>query len=163
MREAFGAIRELADRHSDALFFYPVHPNPEVQRAARDVLAGHDSIVLTKPLDYFDLIAALRHAHFALTDSGGIQEEAPTFGTPVLVMRDVTERPEGVRAGIAQLVGTDHDKIVHLGSALLTGTLRQQMTNAANPYGDGRASERIADIVVSHVTGTPRQTSDWDA
>ena len=163
MREAFGAIRELADRHSDALFFYPVHPNPEVQRAAREILAGHDSIVLTKPLDYFDLIAALRHAHFALTDSGGIQEEAPTFGTPVLVMRDVTERPEGVRAGIAQLVGTDHDKIVHLGSALLTGTLRQQMTNAANPYGDGRAAERIADIVVSHVTGTSRQTSDWDA
>ncbi len=163
MREAFGAIRELADRHSDTLFFYPVHPNPEVQRAAREVLAGHDSIVLTKPLEYFDLIAALRHADFALTDSGGIQEEAPTFGTPVLVMRDVTERPEGVRAGIAQLVGTDHDKIVHLGSALLTGTLRQQMTNATNPYGDGRASERIADIVVSHVTGTPRQTSDWDA
>jgi UDP-N-acetylglucosamine 2-epimerase (non-hydrolysing) len=163
MREAFGAIRELADRHSDALFFYPVHPNPEVQRAAREILAGHDSIVLTKPLEYFDLIAALRHAHFALTDSGGIQEEAPTFGTPVLVMRDVTERPEGVRAGIAQLVGTDHDKIVHLGSALLTGSLRRQMTNAANPYGDGRASERIADIVVSHVTGTPRHTSDWDA
>ena len=82
MLEAFQAIRELAERHSDALFFYPVHPNPEVQRAARDILAGHDSIVLTKPLDYFDLVAALKHARFALTDSGGIQEEAPTFGTP---------------------------------------------------------------------------------
>ena len=162
MREAFGAIRELADRHTDALFFYPVHPNPEVQRAARDVLAGHESIVLTRPLDYFDLVAALKHASFALTDSGGIQEEAPTFGTPVLVMREVTERPEGVRAGIAQLVGTDHDKIVHLGSALLTGNLRQQMTNAANPYGDGRAAERIADIVVQQLTGTARRTTDWD-
>lgn len=162
MREAFGAIRELADRHTDALFFYPVHPNPEVQRAARDILAGHESIVLTRPLDYFDLVAALKHASFALTDSGGIQEEAPTFGTPVLVMREVTERPEGVRAGIAQLVGTDHDKIVHLGSALLTGNLRQQMTNAANPYGDGRAAERIADIIVQHLTGTARRTTDWD-
>ena len=161
MREAFGAIRELADRHTDAIFFYPVHPNPEVQRAAREVLAGHESIVLTKPLGYFDLLAALRHATFALTDSGGIQEEAPTFGTPVLVMREVTERPEGVRAGIAQLVGTDHDKIVHLGSALLTGSLRQQMANAVNPYGDGRAAERIADIVVSELTGAPRATTDW--
>jgi UDP-N-acetylglucosamine 2-epimerase (non-hydrolysing) len=161
IREAFGAIRELADRHSDALFFYPVHPNPEVQRAAREVLAGHDSIVLTKPLDYFDVIAALKHARFVLTDSGGIQEEAPTFGTPVLVMREVTERPEGVHAGIAQLVGTDHDKIVHLGSALLTGNMRQQMTNGTNPYGDGHAAERIADIVVSRLSGATRRTTDW--
>jgi UDP-N-acetylglucosamine 2-epimerase (non-hydrolysing) len=161
IREAFGAIRELADRHSDALFFYPVHPNPEVQRAAREVLAGHDSIVLTKPLDYFDVIAALRHARFVLTDSGGIQEEAPTFGTPVLVMREVTERPEGVHAGIAQLVGTDHDKIVQLGSALLTGNMRQQMSNGTNPYGDGHAAERIADIVVTHLSGAARRTTDW--
>jgi UDP-N-acetylglucosamine 2-epimerase (non-hydrolysing) len=160
IREAFGAIRELADRFSDAIFFYPVHPNPEVQRAARDILAGHDSIVLTKPLGYFDLLAALRHATFVLTDSGGIQEEAPTLGTPVLVMREVTERPEGVHAGIAQLVGTDHDKIMHLGSALLTGTMRQQMSRAVNPYGDGRAAARIADIVVHDLTGASRRTAD---
>jgi UDP-N-acetylglucosamine 2-epimerase (non-hydrolysing) len=163
LREAFGAIRELADRHSDALFFYPVHPNPEVQRAAREILAGHESIILTRPLGYIDLVSALKHATFALTDSGGIQEEAPTFGTPVLVMREVTERPEGVHAGIAQLVGTDHDKIVLLGSALLTGTLRQQMTNGANPYGDGHAAERIADIVVHQLTGAARKTADWQA
>ena len=163
LREAFSAIRELADRNPDALFFYPVHPNPEVQRAAREILAGHDSIVLTKPLGYIDLVNALRHATFALTDSGGIQEEAPTFGTPVLVMREVTERPEGVHAGIAQLVGTDHDKIVHLGSALLTGNLRQQMTNGANPYGDGHAAVRIADIVVHQLTGAERKTTDWQA
>jgi UDP-N-acetylglucosamine 2-epimerase (non-hydrolysing) len=161
IREAFSAIRELADRHSDALFFYPVHPNPEVQRAAREILAGHESIVLTRPLDYFDLIAALKHATFALTDSGGIQEEAPTFGTPVLVMREVTERPEGVQAGIAQLVGTHYDKIVHLGSALLTGSLRSSMAKATNPYGDGKAAQRIADIVVHDLTGAPRTTSDW--
>ena len=160
MREAFSAIRELADRHSDVLFFYPVHPNPEVQRAAREILTGHGSIVLTQPLGYFDLIAALKHATFALTDSGGIQEEAPTFGTPVLVMREVTERPEGVHAGIAQLVGTDYDKIVQLGSALLTGNLRG-MARAVNPYGDGKAAARIADIVVSDLTGAPRRMGDW--
>ena len=163
LREAFSAIRELAERHSDVLFFYPVHPNPEVQRPAREILTGHASIVLTQPLGYFDLIAALKHATFALTDSGGIQEEAPTFGTPVLVMREVTERPEGVRAGIAQLVGTDYEKIVHLGSALLTGNLRHQMAKTSNPYGDGRASERIADIVVNSLTGAERKTTDWSA
>ena len=163
MREAFSAIRELAERHSDVLFLYPVHPNPEVQRVAREILTGHGSIVLTQPLGYFDLIAALKHATFALTDSGGIQEEAPTFGTPVLVMREVTERPEGVHAGIAQLVGTSYDKIVQLGSALLTGNLRQQMAGAVNPYGDGRAAERIADVVVSALTGAARKTTDWTA
>lgn len=163
IREAFGAIRELADRFPEAIFFYPVHPNPEVQRAAREILDGHAAIVLTRPLGYFDVLAALRHATFALTDSGGIQEEAPTFGTPVLVMREVTERPEGVRAGIAQLVGTDHDKIVQLGSALLTGTMRQQMSKAINPYGDGRAAARIADIVAHQLAGTARRTADWNA
>ena len=160
LREAFSAIRELAERHPDVLFLYPVHPNPEVQRTAREILTGHASIVLTKPLGYFDLVAALKHATFALTDSGGIQEEAPTFGTPVLVMREVTERPEGVHAGIAQLVGTDYEKIVQLGSALLTGNLRQ-MSKAINPYGDGKASLRIADIVASHLTGAPRRLPDW--
>jgi UDP-N-acetylglucosamine 2-epimerase (non-hydrolysing) len=118
---------------------------------------------LTKPLGYFDLVAALKHAALVLTDSGGIQEEAPTFGTPVLVMREVTERPEGVRAGIAQLVGTDHDKIVQLGSALLTGNLRQHPSRAVNPYGDGRAAVRIADIVVSQLTGAARRVADWNA
>jgi UDP-N-acetylglucosamine 2-epimerase (non-hydrolysing) len=161
MRAAFRAIRDLADAHADALFFYPVHPNPEVQSAARDVLALHERIVLTTPLGYFDLVHALRHATFALTDSGGIQEEAPTFGTPVLVMREVTERPEGVRAGIAELVGTDSDKIRQLGSGLLGGKLREKMSGGGNPYGDGRAAQRIADIVVSELTGKPRVTRDW--
>lgn len=161
MREAFGAIRALADVHEDALFFYPVHPNPEVQRAAAEVLANHDRIRITKPLGYFDLVQALKHAHFALTDSGGIQEEAPTFGTPVLVMREVTERPEGVHAGVTALVGTDAAKIVDLGTQLLSGDLREKMSHGDNPYGDGRAGERIADIVVADLTRAPRQTSDW--
>jgi UDP-N-acetylglucosamine 2-epimerase (non-hydrolysing) len=161
MREAFSAIRTLADRNDDALFFYPVHPNPEVQRAAAEVLAGHERIVLTRPLAYFDLVHALRHSHFALTDSGGIQEEAPTFGTPVLVMREVTERPEGVHAGVTALVGTDAAKIVDLGSQLLSGELRDQMSGSSNPYGDGRAALRIADILVADLSGRPRQIHDW--
>ena len=163
MRRAFSAIRELADAFDDALFFYPVHPNPEVQKAAAEVLAGHDRIVLTKPLGYFDLVHALRNATFALTDSGGIQEEAPTFGTPVLVMREVTERPEGVRAGVAALVGTDPELIRSLGTQLLTGELRAQMSRGGNPYGDGQAALRIADIVVSELTGKRRLTEDWTA
>ena len=162
MRQAFTAIRKLADAFEDAVFLYPVHPNPEVQKAATEVLVGHDRIVITQPLGYFDLVHALRHATFALTDSGGIQEEAPTFGTPVLVMREVTERPEGVRAGVAALVGTDPEKIFSLGSELLRGDLHSRMSRGGNPYGDGRAAERIADIVVHTLTGTPRVTADWD-
>ena len=161
MRAAFRAIRDLADAHVDTLFFYPVHPNPEVQSAAREVLAQHERIVLSKPLGYFDLVHALRNATFALTDSGGIQEEAPTFGTPVLVMREVTERPEGVRAGVAELVGTDGDRIRQLGSELLSGDLRRKMSGGGNPYGDGHAAKRIADVVVHTLTGTPRVTNDW--
>jgi UDP-N-acetylglucosamine 2-epimerase (non-hydrolysing) len=161
MRQAFGAIRKLADAFDDVLFFYPVHPNPEVQKAAAEVLANHERIVLTSPLGYFDLVHALRNATFALTDSGGIQEEAPTFGTPVLVMREVTERPEGVRAGVAALVGADPEMIRSLGTQLLTGELRAQMSRGGNPYGDGRAALRIADIVVSELTGKRRLTGDW--
>ena len=163
MREAFGAIRALADENDDALFFYPVHPNPEVQRAATEVLAGHERIVLSRPLGYFDLVQALRAAHFALTDSGGIQEEAPTFGTPVLVMREVTERPEGIHAGIAELVGTDRSKIIELGSGLLKGELRRKMSHGGNPYGDGHAAARIADIVIHDLTGNPCKTEDWQS
>jgi UDP-N-acetylglucosamine 2-epimerase (non-hydrolysing) len=162
LREAFGAIRELADRFESVVFLYPVHPNPEVRAAVQDVLHDHPRIRLTDPLDYLDLLYALRHARFTLTDSGGIQEEAPTFGTPVLVMREVTERPEGVDAGVAALVGTNRDRILKLGSLLLEDdAAHARMSGSVNPYGDGRAGERIADIVVQQLTGTPRITRDW--
>jgi len=159
IREVFGAIRELADRHEDLRIVYPVHPNPNVREPAHELLGGHPRIALTDPVDYFDLVTALRAADLVLTDSGGIQEEAPTFGVPVLVLRDVTERPEGVEAGVAQLVGTDRGRILEAAEAALGGNGRT--TEATNPYGDGRAAERIADIVIHDLTGAGRRTTDW--
>jgi UDP-N-acetylglucosamine 2-epimerase (non-hydrolysing) len=139
-----------------------VHPNPEVRKATQSLLTGHSRILLTDPLDYLDLLHALRHSTLALTDSGGIQEEAPTFGVPVLVMREVTERPEGVRAGVSILVGTSHKKIMDQATRLLSeDSARRAMAQAANPYGDGHAGERIADIVVSRVLNRPRRMQDW--
>lgn len=160
IREIFSAVLTLADEVDDVDVVYPVHPNPNVRRAADELLSDHPRIHLTDPLDYFDLVAALRHAAVVLTDSGGIQEEAPTFGTPVLVLREVTERPEGIEAGVAELVGTDGSLIVERGKEILRR--RGSRADAPNPYGDGRAAERIADIVVSELTGRPRETTDWE-
>lgn len=162
IREVFRAVREIADTVPEIEILYPVHPNPNVVEPARELLSGHDRIHLEEPLDYLDLVAALRDARLVLTDSGGIQEEAPAFGTPVLVLRDVTERPEGVDAGVARLVGTRRETLTAEARRLLTDDdAHREMSRATNPYGDGRAGERIADIVVSALTGTPRRTRDW--
>jgi UDP-N-acetylglucosamine 2-epimerase (non-hydrolysing) len=162
LREIFGAIRELADRYEDLHFLYPVHPNPNVSGPARELLGDHPRIHLTAPLGYPDLVHALRAATLVLTDSGGIQEEAPSFGTPVLVLREVTERPEAVQAGVARLVGMDRARIVEAASTLLTDeAARLMMARTESPYGDGRAAERIADIIAHRLTGAPRQTTDW--
>ena len=158
LREIFGAARELADRFDDVHVLYPVHPNPNVRGPAEQLLGDHPRVHLTEPLDYLDLVVALKRASLILTDSGGIQEEAPTFSTPVLVLREVTERPEGIDAGVAELVGTDRRRILERGAARLEEGRPAEM---ANPYGDGRAGERIADIVVSTLTGRPRTTEDW--
>src|SRR5690606_17398049 len=164
LQEAFGAVRELADHYRDVVFLYPVHPNPQVRTAASAVLGGHERILLTEPLDYPDLVAALRRAVLVLTDSGGIQEEAPSCGPPVLVLREVTERPEGIEAGVARLVGTSRRRILEEAHRLLGDeTARQRMARAANPYGDGRAGERIADVIVHALTGSPRTLTDWEA
>jgi UDP-N-acetylglucosamine 2-epimerase (non-hydrolysing) len=160
LREVFSAVRELADRFDDVQVVYPVHPNPNVRGPAEELMAGHPRIHLTEPLDYLDLVAALKHARLVLTDSGGIQEEAPTFGTPVLVLRAVTERPEGVEAGVAEVVGTDRRLIVERGAAKLG---EERAAESVNPYGDGRAGERIADIVVSALLGRARTTEEWGA
>jgi UDP-N-acetylglucosamine 2-epimerase (non-hydrolysing) len=158
LRDVFLAVRALADRVDDIEVLYPVHPNPNVRKPAEELLSGHPRIHLSEPLDYLDLVTALKSATLVLTDSGGIQEEAPTFGVPVLVLRRVTERPEGIAAGVAEMVGTDPERIVARAIAALTAS-RQNM--APNPYGDGQAGDRIADIVISELTGSPRRTEDW--
>jgi UDP-N-acetylglucosamine 2-epimerase (non-hydrolysing) len=160
IRAVFEAVRNLADRHDDLRVVYPVHPNPNVREPAYALLGDHPRISLTDPVDYFDLVAGLREASLVLTDSGGIQEEAPTFGVPVLVLRDVTERPEGVDAGVATLVGTNPDRILTAAEQALAEK-RLGGAGIANPYGDGAAAERIADIVISDLTGAARETSDW--
>jgi UDP-N-acetylglucosamine 2-epimerase (non-hydrolysing) len=163
LREVFGAVRELADQAPDVDILYPVHPNPQVLGPAQDILGGHPRIHLTEPLGYLDLVLALERATLVLTDSGGLQEEAPTFGAPVLVLREVTERPEGVEAGVAHLVGTDGPRILREALGLLQAeVLDGEDVKPRNPFGDGRAGERIADIVAAKLLGIPRETTDWD-
>lgn len=162
IRDALGAILDLVEGEPELQVVYPVHPNPQVRGPAHDLLGGHARIDLLEPVDYFDLVAALRWADLVLTDSGGIQEEAPSFGTPVLVLREVTERPEGVEAGAAELVGTDPSRILSRARSLLADARTGQGGGRRyNPYGDGRAGERIADIVVHALTDTRRHTEDW--
>jgi UDP-N-acetylglucosamine 2-epimerase (non-hydrolysing) len=162
LRDVFGAVRRLVDEHADVRLLYPVHPNPNVLEPARELLSDHPRIDLIEPLGYRDLVLALQGAHLILTDSGGIQEEAPTFGTPVLVLRRVTERPEGVEAGVATLVGTDSERILAEGRKVLsTDRDGARSSTLPNPYGDGAAGERIADIIASVLTGSARSTTDW--
>ena len=155
----FDAVARLADRFGDVEFLYPVHPNPRVREPAERILGGRPGVHLTDPLDYGDLVAALGSASLVLTDSGGIQEEAPAFGVHTLVLREVTERPEAVQAGAATLVGTDTDRILAEATVHLSGA--REGPPASNPYGDGRAGERIADIILAELTGAPRRLADW--
>lgn len=148
MRNVFAALREMVDLHQEIEVVYPVHLSPAVQEAAKDILAGHDRIHLIEPLDVLDFHNLASRSDFIMTDSGGVQEEAPSLGKPVLVLRDTTERPEGVRAGTLKLVGTDPVCVKEAMAALLTDeTLYRQMSHAPNPYGDGRASERIVQSI----------------
>lgn len=148
VREIFRAIRELAERFPGVDFVYPVHRNPNVRGPAAEILGGLPNLALHDPFDYQELVRHLLRCRFVLTDSGGIQEEAPTFGKPVLVLRETTERPEGVAAGVAKLVGASRETIVHEASRLLTSEEAfQAMARSVNPYGDGHASARIAAIL----------------
>lgn len=144
----FRAIRKIVDKHSDVKVVYPIHLNPIVRKAANDVLANHDRIKIIEPLEVVDFHNFMARAHLILTDSGGIQEEAPALGKPVLVMRNTTERPEGVAAGTLKLVGTSEDRIYSEFDKLLTDNKAYaKMSNASNPYGDGTASKQIVDII----------------
>ena len=148
MRNVFAALREMVDLHQEIEVVYPVHLSPAVQETANDILAGHDRIHLIEPLDVLDFHNLASRSYFIMTDSGGVQEEAPSLGKPVLVLRDTTERPEGVRAGTLKLVGTDPVRVKEAMAELLTDeTLYRQMSQAPNPYGDGRASERIVQSI----------------
>lgn len=155
-RENFGdgflhickAIKELAMLHPEMDIVYPVHLNPNVQKPVYELLSGVDNVYLTSPLDYLPFIYAMQHSTLLLTDSGGVQEEAPSLGKPVLVMRDTTERPEAVQAGTVKLVGTNADDIVNNVTALLRDKeLYRRMSETHNPYGDGRACERIIAVL----------------
>lgn len=148
MRAVFGALREMVDQEPTIEVVYPVHLSPAVQEAANDLLGEHDRIHLIEPLDVLDFHNLASRSYFIMSDSGGVQEEAPSLGKPVLVLRDTTERPEGVKAGTLKLVGTDPAVVKSTMTELLTNEhLYLEMANARNPYGDGRASERIVQAI----------------
>ena len=157
-RENFGegflricnALKEIARSHPDTDIVYPVHLNPNVQKPVYELLANITNIYLIPPLDYLPFVYLMRHCYLLLTDSGGVQEEAPSLGKPVLVMRDTTERPEAVDAGTVRLVGTDSAAIVREVNRLLAdATAYSEMARALNPYGDGKAAERIREHVMA--------------
>lgn len=148
MKHMFRAIRRVCDEHPDVKAIYPIHMNPVVRETAVQILGGDDRIRIIEPLDVLDFHNFLAHSYMILTDSGGIQEEAPSLGKPVLVMRDTTERPEGIEAGTLKLVGTDEDEIYAAFKKLLEDKNEyKKMSHASNPYGDGFACKRIADIL----------------
>lgn len=152
MQHMFRAIRRVMDEHPDIKAIYPIHMNPVVREKAEQELAGCDRIRIIEPLDVLDFHNFLSRSYLILTDSGGIQEEAPSLGKPVLVMRDTTERPEGISAGTLKLVGTEEETIYQNFSELLSDkSIYDKMSKASNPYGDGFTSERIADILEGKV------------
>lgn len=148
MKNMFRAIRRCLDEHPDVKAIYPIHMNPVVRQTANEILGGDDRIHIIEPLEVLDFHNFLARSYMILTDSGGIQEEAPSLGKPVLVMRDTTERPEGIAAGTLKLVGTDEEVIYQNFKLLLENAEEYaKMSNASNPYGDGFACKRIADIL----------------
>ena len=144
------AVRRLADDFSDVVVVYPVHPNPVVKETAFGILSGHERIVLTEPLNVFDLHNLMKRSHLVLTDSGGLQEEAPSLDKPVIVMREVTERPEGEAAGTLLLAGTEEERIYKAVYKLLTDEAEyRRMAQAPNPFGDGKSSGRIVEALAA--------------
>jgi len=148
MINIFTALRRIADAFPDTGIIYPVHLSPAVQVPARRILSGHPSIHLLPPVDYADMAYLLKHSYCVLTDSGGLQEEAPALGKPVLVVRQVTERPEAVRAGTVRIIGTDETRVyTELHRLLSNKKAYRAMAVAVNPYGDGKAVMRTVEAV----------------
>ena len=153
MRHIFKAIRRLVDEFNDIKVIYPIHMNPRVREVASEIFDDCDRVKLIEPLEVFDFHNFQNKSYLIMTDSGGIQEEAPSLGKPVLVLRDTTERPEGIAAGTLKLVGTDEDVIYEEAKKLLTDSVEyEKMSKASNPYGDGHACERIVDAIIERFT-----------
>lgn len=151
MRNIFRAVKRLVDAHEDVQVIYPVHMNPVIRDIANEILSGHNRIHLIEPLDVIDFHNFAARSYLILTDSGGVQEEAPSLGIPVLVLRDTTERPEGIEAGTLKLAGTNEENIVYLVNELLTNPDEySRMAKASNPYGDGYAAKRIVQAIISY-------------
>ena len=153
MKNIFRAIKRLVDEFEDVKVVYPIHKNPLVREIADEILRGNDRIRLIEPLEVFDFHNFQNKSFIIMSDSGGVQEEAPSLGKPVLVLRDTTERPEGIEAGTLKLVGTDEETIYRLAKELLTDKKEyEKMSHACNPYGDGTASKQIVDAIIKKYT-----------
>ena len=159
------AVARLLEDYPDILLIWPVHPNPAVKEVAEQYLQDHERAILVEPLDLRDLHNLMARSYLVLTDSGGLQEEAPSLNKPVVVLREVTERPEGLKAGTLVLVGTDEDKIYNtVVSLLIDKTKYEQMANKANPFGDGKASERIVKSILheyGYLKDRPEEFKSW--
>jgi UDP-N-acetylglucosamine 2-epimerase (non-hydrolysing) len=162
MENMFHAIRRLVEKHEDIQVVYPVHMNPVVREIAGRILGENDRIHLIEPLDVIDFHNFASRAYLILTDSGGVQEEAPSLGVPVLVLRDTTERPEGIQAGTLKLAGTEEETIFNLADELLSDkNAHDRMAKASNPYGDGLASKRIVEAILYHMGYTTERPVDF--
>lgn len=151
MYRMFSAIKRIVEKYPDVKVVYPVHLNPIVVKTAEEVFGECERVRLIKPLEVVEFHNLLNKSYLILTDSGGIQEEAPSLGKPVIVLRDTTERPEGITAGTLKLAGTDEERIFNLIDELLSdSTVYKNMSLASNPYGDGKASERIVDAIIEY-------------
>jgi len=148
------AVKELAQKHPDVVVIYPVHPNPIVKDTAVRVLSNTERVHLINPLDYVNFVNLMKKSYMLLTDSGGLQEEAPTLKKPLLLMRNITERPEAFEAGLAKIVGTDREAIVREADILLNDAAAYaKMTHVENPYGDGHAADRIVSALIRWAEG----------
>ncbi len=163
MKQVFKAMKKVVEKHDDIELVYPVHLNPVVQQTAKEILGDVDRVHLIEPLDVVDFHNLASRSYFIMTDSGGVQEEAPSLGKPVLVLRDTTERPEGVTAGTLKLVGTDADVVEKEMTRLIVDKAEyDRMANAKNPYGDGKASDRILDSLSYYFKQTTERPNEFE-
>jgi UDP-N-acetylglucosamine 2-epimerase (non-hydrolysing) len=162
IRRTFSTLKQIVRRFPEVEIIFPVHPNPQVKQAAREILNGVDRVHLLEPMDYLPFVHVMKKAHLILTDSGGIQEEAPSLNKPILVLRDKTERAEGLAAGTARLVGTDPGRILaEVGRLLTDQQAYQRMAQAQNPFGDGRASQRVRQALLHYFGLRPSRPRDF--